>query len=331
MELLTIGAFAIAARLSPKALRLYDELGLLRPASVDPASGYRLYSPAQLEQARLIAALRRLDMPLSRIGEVLRSGQAAAEVAAYWQEVEADVRARRELASFLIEDLTRKEETMRYAVLSHQGLVRESNQDSAYADQELLAVADGFGPDGQLASSAAIRALKSLDAGDDLLTALRDTVDRARRAFHQGTGTTLTALHRSGSRLALLHIGDSRVYLLRDGRLRQITHDHTLVQSMVDDGRLTAAEAATHPRRALLVKALHGEEPAVPDLEWRDTEPGDRYLLCSDGLYTSVATEAVTDLVARVESPDDAVRQLVELANRNGGADNVACVVADVP
>ena len=108
MGLLPIGAFARSARLSPKALRLYDELGLLRPAFVDPASGYRFYDPAQLEQARLVAWLRRLGMPLARIKVVCELGpaQAAQEVAAYWSQVEADTASRRDLAAFLIASLS---------------------------------------------------------------------------------------------------------------------------------------------------------------------------------------------------------------------------------
>lgn len=159
MGLLTIGAFAKASRLSPKALRLYDELGLLPPARVDPVTGYRLYDPEQLEQARLVAWLRRLGMPLARIQHVctLEAGPAAQEVRTYWAQVEAETAARRDLASFLIGHLSWKDPTMspntkplgiRYAALSDKGLVRESNQDTAYAGSRLLAVADGFGPQG---------------------------------------------------------------------------------------------------------------------------------------------------------------------------------------
>ncbi|TNC27287.1 MerR family transcriptional regulator [Amycolatopsis alkalitolerans] len=346
MGLLTIGAFARAARLSPKALRLYDELGLLRPVSVDPFSGYRFYSPEQLERARLVAWLRRLGMPLARIKTVceLENADAAREIAVYWQEVEAEVRSRARLASFLIEQLSRKEAimssslTMRYAARADRGLVRESNQDVAYAGPHLLAVADGFGAESEehLASAAAIDALKPLDAtvpAGQLLNALSDAVESAGSAVRElgeNVGTTLTAMLWSGSQLALVHIGDSRVYLLREGQLSQITQDHTVVQSMIDEGRLTPAEAASHPQRALLVKALHGGEAAQPDVELRDAEPGDRYLLCSDGLYTALTFEALREIVTGIPDPAAAVRELVERANRGGGADNVACVVADV-
>ncbi|WP_331743861.1 MerR family transcriptional regulator (plasmid) [Streptomyces sp. NBC_00873] len=175
MGLLTIGAFAKASRLSPKALRLYGELGLLTPARVDPVTGYRLYAPDQLDQARLVAWLRRLGMPLARIQHVctLEAGAAAQEVRAFWAQVEADTAARRELATFLIGHLSWKDPAMsptakplgiRYAALSDAGLVRESNQDTAYAGSRLLAVADGFGRGGAPASAAAVDALKRLEA-----------------------------------------------------------------------------------------------------------------------------------------------------------------------
>lgn len=158
MDSLTIGAFAKASRLSPKALRLYDQLGLLTPARVDPLTGYRHYAPAQLERARLVAWLRRLGMPLARIREVcaLDAPAAAREIRAYWAQVEAAHGARRDLAAFLVDHLSRKDSVvndandanhsleLRYAALSDAGLVRPGNQDTAYAGARLLAVADGF-------------------------------------------------------------------------------------------------------------------------------------------------------------------------------------------
>jgi protein phosphatase len=358
MELLTIGAFAKASRLSPKALRLYDELGLLSPARVDPVTGYRRYAPGQLEQARLVAWLRRLGMPLARIQRVcaLDAAAAAQEVRSYWARTEADTAARRDLASFLIDHLTRKDlavpETappmeppmgMRYAALSDTGLVRESNQDTAYAGSRLLAVADGFGSAGAPAGAAAIDVLKQPEAGafaaDDLLNVLADAVEQAAhavtgaagRAAPREVGTTLTAMLWTGSRLALVHIGDSRAYLLRDGGLFQITQDHTLVQSMVDEGRLTQAEAASHPQRSLLVRALSGDgQDATADLRLHDARPGDRYLLCSDGLTTVVPAEEIRAVVTATAEPERTVRELVALANARGGPDNVCCVVADV-
>ncbi|KOG42804.1 MerR family transcriptional regulator [Streptomyces resistomycificus] len=347
-DLLTIGAFAKASRLSPKALRLYDELELLRPARVDPDTGYRYYAVEQLERARLVAWLRRIGMPLALIREVCALGPPAAarEIRAYWARVEAQTAVRRDLVAFLVDHLTktpRKDTDMlelRYFAHSDRGRVRPENQDTAYAGTRLLAVADGFGPAGAPASSAAVEALRFLDTQEvpagNVLNLLEDAVRGATEAVRDvaggadDIGTTLTAVLWTGSRLALVHIGDSRVYLLRDGGLFRITHDHTLVQSLVDEGRLTPEEATAHPQRSLLLKALPPTAPAAPDLRLHDALAGDRYLLCSDGLPTVVPDARVRALLAAAPTPEEAVLTLVREANENGGPDNVSCVVADV-
>jgi PPM family protein phosphatase len=354
VELMTSGAFARASRLSRKALRLYDELGLLRPARVDPVSQYRFYDPAQLEQARLVAWLRRLGMPLAAIRAVstLPPAQAAAELAAYWDRVEAETSARRELAAFLIGYLSGKDTAMddvqgklavRYAVQSDIGLHREDNEDSVYAGPRLLAVADGLGGHaaGEVASAAVIEALRPLDTqvpAGELLDALDHAVRRANSTLAgiiesdpslQGMGTTLTALLWSGSQLGLVHIGDSRAYLVRDGEVFQITHDHTMVQSLLDDGKITADEVASHPQRSLLMRALGGGN-SEPDLQLREARPGDRYLLCSDGLHGVAAADAITRILLTVSDPDQAATDLIRLAIEGGGPDNISCIVADV-
>lgn len=338
MELLTIGEFARASRLSAKALRLYDELGLLRPVVVDPGNGYRRYAPEQLEQARLVAWLRRIGMPLAEIRTVaeLPAADAAGAVGRYWQRVEADTEVKRELAAALVEYLSGKDTAMsaalavKYAFRTDRGLVRPANQDFVYAGEQLLAVADGFGKRGASASEAAVAALKQVSVGD-LLNAMEDTMEDAATLAGKAvkgmadSGTTLTALLWSGSRLGLVHIGDSRAYLLRDGQLFQITHDDTIVQSMVDEGKLTEAEIASHPDRALLSKALTGN--VNPGVQVRDGQVGDRYLLSSDGLHTMVDIGTVKDVLAS-EEPQQAVDRLVGLANAAGGPDNISCVVA---
>ncbi|MFJ7147862.1 MerR family transcriptional regulator [Streptomyces sp. NPDC100445] len=349
-ELLTIGAFAKASRLSPKALRLYDELRLLRPARVDPDTGYRYYAPAQLERARLVAWLRRLGMPLAGIRTVcsLEPVEAAREIRAYWARAEAETAARRDLAAFLVDQLTTEPEReptgmleLRYSAHSDRGHVRPANQDTVYAGRGLLAVADGCGPAGAPASRAAVAALKRLeDAGEPaaggVLNQLEDAVrgaDEAVRELAEGdaeNGTTLTALLWTGSKLALVHIGDSRAYLLRDGELFRITHDHSVVQSLIDEGRLTPEEADSHPQRALLFKALGGGPDQVPDLRLHDARTGDRYLLCSDGLTGVVPDGRVRELLAAAPGPEAAVHRLIGAANAAGGPDNVSCVVADV-
>jgi protein phosphatase len=349
-NMLTIGTFARASRLSPKALRLYDELELLRPARVDPDSGYRYYAVEQLERARLVAWLRRLGMPLAGIREVcaLEPAAAAREIRAFWARVETETAVRRDLAGFLVDHLTAvgavgvvpgKDTTMlelRYAAHSDRGLVRPSNQDTAYAGTRLLAVADGFGPEGAPASGAAVEALRFLDTEEvptgNVLNLLEEAVRSATDAVRDvadpaENGTTLTALLWTGSKLALVHIGDSRAYLLRDGGLFRITHDHSVVQSLIDEGRLTPEEAGSHPQRTMLLKAL---TIGTPDLKLHDSRRGDRYLLCSDGLTAVVPEHRIRELLTANPDPEEAVRSLVDAANEAGGPDNVSCVVADV-
>jgi PPM family protein phosphatase len=233
---------------------------------------------------------------------------------------------------------------LRYAVRSDVGLLREGNEDSAYAGPRLLAIADGMGGHaaGEVASSVAISALAGLDRAvpaGDLLAPLAAAVAAANTTLHdmsvadpavEGMGTTLTAMLWRDSHVALCHIGDSRAYLLRDGDFYQITRDHTLVQSLVDDGRLTPEAAATHPQRSLLLRALDGRTEAEPDLSVREVRVGDRYMLCSDGLSDVVTEQTLHKTLVTITSPDDAVLQLIELAIRSGGPDNITCIVADV-
>jgi serine/threonine protein phosphatase PrpC len=231
---------------------------------------------------------------------------------------------------------------LRYAARCETGSVRPANQDAAYASPRLLAVADGGGgPGGAAASAAAVDALKPLELLDapaaEQLTMLADAVaevDRTVQASSAGEDqpiSTLTAILRSGSQLALVHVGDTRAYLLRDGELVRLTHDHTYVQSLVDQGKLTADEAAAHPQRALLIRALGvGGRPVEADLALRGASAGDRYLLCSDGLHTVVDRAAVHAALSLAADPEQVAEQLVRLAYDRGAPDNIACVVADV-
>jgi PPM family protein phosphatase len=233
---------------------------------------------------------------------------------------------------------------LRYAVRSDVGLLREGNEDSAYAGPHLLAVADGMGGHaaGEVASAATITAIAPLDAehpAADLINALAGAVANANMRLQEliisdpsieGMGTTLTALLWSDGQAALCHIGDSRAYLLRNGDFYQITHDHTLVQSLVDEGKITEDDVATHPHRSLLLRALDGRTLAEPDLSAHETMAGDRYLLCSDGLSGVVTEQTLHQTLSSVWDPEKAALQLVELAIRGGGPDNITCIVADV-
>lgn len=232
---------------------------------------------------------------------------------------------------------------LRYAARSDVGLIREGNEDAGYAGPHLLAIADGMGGHaaGEVASSIAVATIAQLDeepAGPDLLDALAASIDEANFRLRQmvdgddaleGMGTTLTALLFAGSRVGIAHIGDSRAFLLRGGEFSQITHDHTFVQTLVDEGRITASEAEHHPQRSLLMRALDGRSQPEPDLSVRDVRPGDRYLVCSDGLSGVVSEDTMRAALLRGRA-EESVNELVELALRAGGPDNVTCIVADV-
>ncbi|CAL9514599.1 PP2C-family Ser_Thr phosphatase [Streptomyces sp. enrichment culture] len=234
--------------------------------------------------------------------------------------------------------------SLRFAAGSHKGMIREGNEDSGYAGPRLLAIADGMGgaAAGEVASSEAISTIVALDddvPGSDLLTSLGAAVQRANDQLRmmveedpqlEGMGTTLTALLWTGQRLGMVHVGDSRAYLLRDGVLTQITQDHTWVQRLVDEGRITEEEATTHPQRSLLMRALGSGDHVEPDLSIREVRAGDRYLICSDGLSGVVSHQTLEEALASYQGPQETVQNLIELALRGGGPDNITVIVADV-
>lgn len=232
--------------------------------------------------------------------------------------------------------------TLRAAARTDVGLRRDNNEDALYVGHRLVAVADGMGGQvfGEVASRIAILTLARLDeeTDGDLLTGLRDAIGDANEQLRSmiagdgeldGMGTTLTALFSAEGRLAMAHVGDSRAYLLRDEQLRQISHDHSLVQSMVDSGQISAEEAAHHPSRAVITRALDGHGDVDPDLGMLEARLADRYLLCSDGLSDVVSPDTIAEALA-LPDRQAACDRLVELALRAGGPDNVTVVVADV-
>ena len=232
---------------------------------------------------------------------------------------------------------------LRYIARSARGLVRANTEVSVYAGARLLALADGMGGHaaGEVASQLVIGAMRELDddePGGDLLDKLDQATRRgndaiavqvARAPELDGMGTTLTAILFAGNRIGLCHIGDSRAYLYRDGQLTQITRDDTFVQTLVDEGQITAEQAHVHPQRSLIMRALTGQ-PVEPTLTVREARPGDRYLLCSDGLSDVVTSETLADTLGSVEDHRGCADRLIELALRGGGPDNVTVVVADV-
>jgi protein phosphatase len=229
------------------------------------------------------------------------------------------------------------------ATATDLGLIRENNEDVGYAGRHLIAVADGIGgmPAGELASAIAIDALAELEEAPPadpvaaLVAAVRAGNDAIRVAgeadpTREGMGTTVTALLLSGGQqLGLVHVGDSRAYRLRDRSLTQLTRDDTFVQSLVEQGFLAADEVRSHPQRSLVTRAVQGE-PVKPAGSLLDPEPGDRYLLCSDGLSDVVLEEAIATALSTFAEPAECAGQLIKLALQAGAPDNITVVVADL-
>jgi serine/threonine protein phosphatase PrpC len=231
---------------------------------------------------------------------------------------------------------------LRYAALSDVGRVRKDNQDSGFASEHLLVVADGVGgaARGDIASATAVQMIQRLDEppASDLLEALAGAVHRAHDRIAElveqdpeleGTSTTVTAALFDGAAVGVAHIGDSRGYLLRDGQLSQLTKDHTFVQSLIDEGRITEDDARTHPHRNLILRAVDGVHETDPDLFVVDLAPGDRILLCSDGCSGVLDNARLSDILGS-GTVDYAVVELIRSALEAGSSDNVTCVVADV-
>lgn len=225
------------------------------------------------------------------------------------------------------------------------GRVRSNNQDSFLVREgDLFAVADGMGghQGGEVASALALQILGQAHDEPSTSTLVRAVRSANQAVFDKagadpdlkGMGTTLTALAdvdtREGRRLGIVNVGDSRLYRLRNDRIEQLTEDHSLVASLVRQGRITAEEAENHPQRNILTRALGIDEAVAVD-SW-EVEPvaGDRFLICSDGLFNEVDENRIVATLRRFEDPGDAARELVRLANDGGGRDNITAVVVDV-
>ena len=232
------------------------------------------------------------------------------------------------------------------AAASHVGKIRASNQDSGSVGNHLFVVADGMGghAGGDVASALAIRHLVALDrpydsveeAREDLYRGILDAGKELTRAVADhpeltGMGTTISGMVRVGDKVVVAHIGDSRIYLLRDGVLEQITADHTFVQRLVDSGRITPEEAAVHPRRSVLMRVL-GDVDADPEIDTHvlDTQPGDRWLLCSDGLSGYVAEREIAEILLTNDDPEEACEKLIQASLAEGAPDNVTAVIVHI-
>jgi PPM family protein phosphatase len=218
------------------------------------------------------------------------------------------------------------------------GRQRNANEDSYFAREPVFAVADGMGgaQAGEVASRIAAKAFESgfdpEEAGEGQLAAI---VREANKEIHDlaqldssraGMGTTLTAALVQGNEVSLAHVGDSRAYVFRDGELKRLTKDHSLVEELRSQGRLTDAEAEEHPQRSIITRAL-GPEPKVNvDTMTFTAKPGDAFLLCSDGLTTMVSDEEIAEILSDAKTMRTAVTRLVDAANRNGGRDNITAV-----
>jgi protein phosphatase len=234
-----------------------------------------------------------------------------------------------------------------FAALSDVGRVRRDNQDSGYAGPHLLIIADGVGgaARGDIASSAAVDAIRKLDRppgdedqAEETLGALSATMHLAHDRLAEiveshpeleGTSTTVTAAVFDGRQLQIGHVGDSRGYLLHEGELRELTTDHTLVQSLVDEGRITAEEARVHPHRNLILKAVDGVHEPEPDLFSVAVQVGDRVLLCSDGCSGVLDDATMAELLGAGDL-DHAAARLVRSALEAGSSDNVTVVLAEI-
>jgi serine/threonine protein phosphatase PrpC len=229
------------------------------------------------------------------------------------------------------------------AAASHVGKVRASNQDSGSIGNHLFVVADGMGghAGGDVASAIAVRHLAEIDRPYDSVDDAREVLYRSildagmelTEAVSEhpeltGMGTTVSAMIRVGKQMVIAHIGDSRIYRLRNGVLEQITADHTFVQRLVDSGRITPEEAAVHPRRSVLMRVL-GDVDVEPEIDTHvvDTQPDDRWLLCSDGLSGYVSEREIAEILVSVDNTEDACEKLILASLAEGAPDNVTVVV----
>jgi PPM family protein phosphatase len=224
------------------------------------------------------------------------------------------------------------------------GRTRSGNEDSYFCGRTVFAVADGLGghQGGEVASAAAVEPLAALDGRDfatpaEAAEALAGAIAEANSAILEraaadpslwGMGTTVTAAAVAGDLLQLAHVGDSRAYLLRDGTLDQRTTDHTVVGELVRRGRLTPAQAASHPERSILTRAV-GLDPRIPvdTPDPIDLHPGDQVLLCSDGLTEAVRDPQITEILSTQPDGNAACTALIDAANNAGGPDNITVVL----
>ena len=236
---------------------------------------------------------------------------------------------------------TRKGALTSFGSRTDIGCLRDHNEDSLVVTPPLFAVADGMGGHaaGEVASEIAVRVLSELAPEHTDGEALGRAIEEANRAViqaaregrgRQGMGTTMTAAMLEGERLVIAQVGDSRAYLLHQGKLQQLTRDHSLMADMIEAGQLTPEEARTHPQRSVITRALGSDAHLHPDIYEINVETGDRLLICSDGLSGMIFDDQIENTLRRVQDPQRCASQLVNEAIAAGGHDNVTVIVADV-
>ena len=355
-DLMAIGEFSERSGLSAKRLRTYAAEGLLAPAAVDPASGYRYYSPGQLADARVIDALRQANVPLADIRAFMR--QPSRERLDAWErqlQTNANHRqsaltlARRLFAAsqdprFPIVHPDSKEElmiTLRTAGRTDIGQLRENNEDAIVSNDRLALVADGMGghPGGEIAANAAAGVIPAVFTGrsaDELEAALRAANWAIRdRAVAQpgleGMGTTIcVAGLLTDGHLALVNVGDSRAYLWHDDALTQLTQDHSVTAELIQRGELREEDAAEHPHYGVLTRALGVGSDVEIDRRTLAVEAGDRIVVCTDGLFNELSHEEIANAMAVGGDVAEIVDNLIDGAIAHGGRDNVSVVVAEL-
>ena len=357
-DLLPIGEFSARCGLSAKMLRTYAAAGLLTPAAVDRESSYRYYSPAQVQDARLIGLLRRAGVPLAEIGNFMRDP--TPDRLDQWQsQLDDDTATRRDALAAVRTRIATAAPGSRPAACDHRatergecemerltagsmtdrGSVRPTNQDAVLVDYGVFVVADGTGAGGEVASAVAVEALCAAYAADPTRSGLVDASRRAARAVWRRAesgdeplmGSTLAAVAVvSADRLAAVNVGDSRVYRFSEGALHRLTRDHTVVEDLVSAGKITAEQARRHPERSILTRILGIGPDVDPDVVDVPYAAGDRLLLCTDGLFNEIDDQEIADVLSEVVGPEAAASQLVRRATDGGAGDNVSVIVVEV-
>lgn len=230
---------------------------------------------------------------------------------------------------------------MKVAGRTDRGKVRELNEDTFGYHDNLFVVADGMGGHqaGEVASAIAVETILKADLAGDIKTALQKTLETANQAILKeaaeknelnGMGTTVAVLYLESERAYVTHIGDSRVYYLSGNDLKQLTCDHSLVFELVKSGEITVEEAKIHPQRNILTRALGSNETLETEIIEIPVTPGDKFLLCSDGLTNSISEALIKELMSREEDLESIVDHMISTANELGGSDNITVILVEI-